>query len=538
MHRLSPIMTFEKSKITISIFLIVIIAFIAFLPSLKNGFINLDDPIYVTGNERITDLSLGGIKNIFTSFHHGLYKPLVLLSFAIEYHFFKLDPFIYHATNLALHLFNCVLVFWMILLISKNLAASFITAILFGIHPMHVESVAWVAERKDVLCSFFFLQAIIYYLYYRKSTRARYYAFSLIAFILSLLAKPMGITLPLVFLLFDFFQKRKLDWYVFMEKGVFFLIAIIVFIVDMLGLHMVTERGTASISVVSFDSFLVAMHGIIFYLQKLFIPLKLSCSYPYPDKINGLLPDIFLFSPAIVAFLTAVIISVSKNNRKVALGSLFFLLTVSPALQLLPSVSAIAADRYTYIPSIGIFFIVSECFSWCYSRNLKYKRALKIILVASFIAITIRLSFLTFSRAKVWKDSVILWSDALKTYPNNPIGYATLGGAYAAIGDFKQAITNFNKAIELNPELMEAYSSRASAYASIGKFEQAVADCNKVIGLNPNFAAVYYTLAVIDFLEQDYIKSWYNVNKARSLGFGIMPEFLRDLKSASGREDN
>ena len=154
----------KNVKIIILAGLVLIITFAAFSPCLKNGFINWDDDVYVIDNPLIKDLSFQGIAKIFTTIHSGLYKPLVFLSFSIEYHFFKLDPHIYHLTNIVFHLINSLLVFWLILILSDKPIIAFLVSFLFGIHPLHVESVAWIAERKDTLYAFFYLGTLIFYL--------------------------------------------------------------------------------------------------------------------------------------------------------------------------------------------------------------------------------------------------------------------------------------------------------------------------------------------------------------------------------------
>ena len=150
---------------------LVVIVWLAFLPALQNGFTNWDDPAYVTGNPAIKELSWSSVTRIFTTAHQGLYKPLVLFSFAIEYHFFGLNPWIYHATNGVLHCINSLLVFWLIFLFSRRLGIAWLVAVLFGIHPLHVESVAWVTERKDMLSGLFFLAGSVAYLASGKGRR-------------------------------------------------------------------------------------------------------------------------------------------------------------------------------------------------------------------------------------------------------------------------------------------------------------------------------------------------------------------------------
>ena len=198
----------KKEKLLISICLILVITYIAFYPSLENDFVNWDDGAMVKENKKIQTLSLQN----FASFHKtSLYHPLVDLSYAIEYHFFKLTPLAYHTTNLILHMLNCLLVFWVIYLLSDKIFVSLSVALFFGIHPLHVESVAWITERKDVLYALFFLGGLISYIYYLKKGDKKDYYISLSLFILSLLSKSMAITFPLVLVLCDYILNKKFE---------------------------------------------------------------------------------------------------------------------------------------------------------------------------------------------------------------------------------------------------------------------------------------------------------------------------------------
>ena len=222
-------MAHSNLRITLCLCLILLIVFGAFLPSLKNGFVNWDDDCYVLNSSSISSsISASNLKSIFTSFSVGHYQPLTILSYAFDYQLFKLNPYYYHLTNLILHLLNSLLVFYLIYLLSGNIGVSFITAILFGIHPLHVESVAWISERKDVLYSFFFLLSCIIYLYYlTKERNSKYYLLSLFLFLCSLLSKSMAVTLPLLLLLMDYYLKRKPNKELLLDKiPYFFLTAI------------------------------------------------------------------------------------------------------------------------------------------------------------------------------------------------------------------------------------------------------------------------------------------------------------------------
>ena len=211
----------------LAISFILIATAIAYYPCLKNGFV-WDDEGYILKNYYIKNMSVDNLKTIMTTPIMGNYHPLVIISYAWEYFFFKLNPAPYHIVNMIIHLLNCVLVFYFIMRLSNSIPVAFITGLLFGIHPLHVESVAWISERKDVLYAFFYVISLICYLsYLEKRPDYKYYFFALFFFLLSILSKPMAVTLPLVLFLMDYFRDRKIDYRAIIEKIPFFVLSIL-----------------------------------------------------------------------------------------------------------------------------------------------------------------------------------------------------------------------------------------------------------------------------------------------------------------------
>jgi protein O-mannosyl-transferase len=477
-----------KLKPLISIVLILIITFFSFYPSIKNGFTNWDDHLYLTDNPLIKDLSFQGLAKIFSTVHMGLYKPLVFLSFALEYHFFKLNPAVYHITNLTFHLLNCMLVFMLIFMLTGSLRISFVVGLLFGIHPLHVESVAWITERKDMLYTFFILGASILYLYYLKTKTAKYYLFSLLAFILSLLAKPMAISFPIFIILFDYFLGRSYDKNTWIEKIPFFAITAVYFLAAM---HTAKDVMYGPFLRYSKDVFF-ASYGILFYIYKLFVPVNLSCLYPLPAKYGDHLPAIFLLSPIPLIFLASVAVVSLKYNKKLMFGALFFFISILPVLQIIHTGPEIVADRYMYIASIGMFYIIAITIEWA-SAKLR-NNMLKGVFYTLLIFAMITLSFLTRQRCAVWKNSISLWEDAVKNTSDNVLAYYNLGNAYAAIGNNQKAIDRYEKAIEINPNLPDVLTNLCNTYIAVGKNREAIESCKKAIELTPAAAKIYYNL--------------------------------------------
>jgi len=476
--------------------IILIAGFFAVYPCLKNGFVNWDDDKYLTENPAVQNFSLSAVKKTFTSFFAGNYHPLTMLSYLIEFQAFKLDPFGYHLTGVVLHLFNALLVFWLIQMLTGKMPASFIVAVLFAVHPMHVESVAWISERKDLLYSFFFLSAIIAYCYYLRAGGKKFYFLSLSAFILSLLSKAMAITLPVVLILVDYISyrdagKRKIA---LKEKMPFFILAFIFG-----ALAVFSQVSADAVRNESLSGFMgkiaVPCYGVVFYINKITLPVKLSCFYPY----FSIMKDGALFLYPIITFIVMVfsVIWSGKYTRKVIFGSAFFLVTILPVLQFIPIGGTFVSDRYTYLPAIGVFYILAEGWMWLYARGTGPRRRIRVLLAILFMVVTAALAFLSRQRCLVWKDSVTLWSDVLDKYPGVSIAYNNRGAEFIARKEYAKAHEDLIHAITLDPGYDDAGFNLGDLYASQGNYDEAVKQFNKVLEIKPDDLAVYNRLAVI-----------------------------------------
>lgn len=527
-----------KFKIAVSVCLIVILAFAAFFSALTNDFVNWDDDNYVTANFNIKYLSWDSVKRIFGSFYMAGYQPMTILSYLFDYNLFQLNPIGYHITNLILHLLNCLLVFWLIFKLSNNVSVSFITTILFSIHPLQVESVAWISERKGLLCAFFLLGSIISYLSYIRDKRVfKYYIFSLSLFFLALLSKATAITLPIALLLIEYLSVSEIKRIFLKDKIPFFILSLLFVIITIYAHYTgvdIKSRGLFTF----LDRTRIASYCIVFYLNKIFIPTNLSCVYAYPGGQYGPSGFISLISPLLViALFTAIMMSL-RYTKKIALASALFLVTIFPALQFVPVGRAIVADRYMYFPSVWIFYIISETVVWFFKKDVggkRYYNAARIILMSALLLIITGLFFITQNRTRVWKDSVTLWSDALRTCPS-AIAYNHLGLVYQMRGDLKTAILNFTMAIQIDPRYFKAYNNRGVMYRAQGELEKAIADYNKAILINPRYLKAYKNRARVYYLRKEYDKSWEDVHRLGELGQKMELQFLENLKKASGRE--
>jgi tetratricopeptide (TPR) repeat protein len=511
-----------KKNITILLlFAILLLTAILYIPVFKNQLTNWDDDLYILNNPYLRSLSFENIFQILGAFFAGNYHPLTLLSLAIDYKIGGSQLWAFHLTNLILHLCNTLLVFIFIKqLIRQNpvykqryILVPYITALLFGIHSLQVESVAWIAERKNVLYAFFFLASLILYLRYihRKSMLA--YGLSILLFVLSLLSKGMAAPLSISIICIDYFTGRKLlSKKVIIEKIPFLLLSLL------FG-YLAIKAQISSESLITdsdfswFERILIASYGCIQYLTKLVYPYNLSAFYPYPVKPGMSLPYSFYLSFVGVWVIIYVLWRFFRNNKAVIWGALFFTANIAMVIQLVPVGNAIIADRYVYIPSIGIFLIVGYTIAVLCNKN----KITRTILLPLLLVYSIIIGYNTFYRVKVWENSLTLWNDAIQKYPvNNDKGYQNRAVVFYDKGMFDQALQDYNRALLIDPK-------NAGAYLGIGLIKQvkndkdgAMKDFNTALSFGPLYEG-YLNRAVLKMELSDYKGALEDLNKAYQL---------------------
>jgi protein O-mannosyl-transferase len=551
-----------NAKIVIAITSILIITFFVFLPSTNNGFVNWDDDNNVIKNPLIKKISCDNIKQIFSTFFVSHYLPLTILSYSVEFYFFKENPRVYHITNNFLHMINTFLVFFLISLIAGNTVTPFICALLFGIHPLHVESVAWISERKDVLYSLFFLTSLILYIIYIKKNNMWLYCFSLFACLLSMLSKTMAVTLPFVLFLFDYILDRGFKKKFIFEKIPYILLSVLFVILALFSQNTAMRHDLLHPFP---DNFFIGTYGLLFYIYKTFFPINLSCLYPYPQMSGGKPPFEFIISPVILLFLIAGLSSLFRNKYKrvFIFGFLFYVLTILPVLQILPVGEAFAADRYMYIPSIGIFYLISEGSCSLYALKFRNNKTIKNVLLIGIVCITFILSYLTYERNLIWQNSITLWSDVIKKYPSSWVAYVNRGSAYLQEKKYDLAMSDLNyskslnpyyagtyynlctvnaelkkndialdnclKAIELKPDYADAYNNAGNIFVSTKKNEMAIKMYKKALQFNPDLSSAHNNLAVIYYYTNNHDQSMFHFKRAVELGHKPHPDFKNIL---------
>ena len=474
------------------------------------------------------------------------YQPVVIFIYAVIYHFAGLKPYSWHLFNLLFHLINVVLVYLLIKRISGKSILGLMVSALFALHPLHVESITWIASTKDVVYTSFYLISLKFYLEYVKNKSKINYLLALLLFILSCLSKGMAVTLPLILLLIDYFQKRKYSLILVIEKLPFLIVSLLMSIVTVFA--QTNAIGTTE-ATNFFQNILVASHSLLFYIIKTILPLNLSAFYPYPIKTSAIVNYEFLISLPIALILLSGIYYSKKFNKIIISGFLFFLINVLMVLQLIPVGKAIAADRYYYLSSIGLFFIIAYYFDM-YGQKYTGKNVSYII----FSVLVLLLGYLSLERQNVWKDSITLWNDIIQKDPENPNNYDAYynrGLAYELIDDRKSAIesyqyaaklnTNdgdvfnnlglslyktgkyiealevFNRAAQLKPDNANIFNNRGNVKSRLMDLKGALEDISKAIQINPNLADAYSNRGIVKTALNDYIGAMDDYSKTISI---------------------
>jgi protein O-mannosyl-transferase len=460
------------------IFLLLALTAVIYIPVFHNQFTNWDDDLYILENPYLKSLSFDNLKNIFTVYYTGNYHPLTLVSLAIDFKWGGLQPWPYQLTNLLLHLCNILLVYIFIKLLLQKMplpavnkpAIALITAGLFGIHPFQVESVAWVSERKNVLYTFFFLASLIVYLKYLDKPSRKAYILSISLFILSLLSKGMALPLSVCIIAIDYTAGRNLfSKKVVLEKIPYLTLSLIFGIIALLAQHSSDATKMAG-NFTWLDRTAIASYGFIQYLVKLCYPYQLSAFYPYPAKTATFFPYPIYGYIILVIIALFILWSFFRQHKVVLFGALFFMANISMVIQLLPVGGAMMADRYVYIPSIGFFFIIGYFCHMAGQKNTLLRNCTVVLLVL-YGAI---LGNKTYRQIHVWRDSLTLWNNAIKNYPeNNDRAFLKLGVISYHQGKYPEALKYYKQVLNMNLQDKRVYSQ---AYVNMGMAKWAMKD--------------------------------------------------------------
>lgn len=485
--------------------LLCLVGLALFHGTLGSGFTTWDDDHYVTMNPLLRDLSIGGVSNLFTGFYICNYHPLTLLSYMGEYAVVGLEPWLYHLDNLLLHIGASVLAFYLARNWLRSDLGAFITALLFLIHPLRVESVAWVSDRKDVLCGVFYLGALLAYTRHlgspgdptptRKGHRA--YALALVLFVLALLSKVMAVTLPAVLVALLVCRQRV------SRKGLVALCPFVALSVLFAWLGVLAQASYGAVKGLHggdmVSHLLTIPKALAFYSGKLFLPLTLSPRYLL-DPASGLLdPDALIGVIVVVAGICAAIIS-WRRCRPIAFGLLFFAVTWMPASGIVPS-STIVADRYLYLPAFGLFLALGAFLVRGHvTGGLASRPTARIgrVVVALFVGACV---YLTPMRVGVWRDGLTLWADALRENPKNPYAFNHLTLAHLDQGSYAEALAAAEEAKRHGLRGARYDFNLCLAYRGTGNRERELLQAKEILRTDPDFVPAW--LVVVRQIRED-----------------------------------
>ena len=496
-------------------FFLLALIFCAFSPILQNQYINFDDTQLILANPWIQRITLKNLEVLFLHPENDFYMPLVFFSFMIQKAVIGLSPASSHLVSVLIHAANAFLFYRLARLLGLDRLSSCAGMLLFALHPLRVESVAWASERKDLLYAFFFLCSFSLYLSYRQTSKRRFYLFSLLFFGFSLWSKPAAVTLPLLLAAYDIFLLKK-----FTRSSAVALSPFIFLSVYFIALTLFTQATLIPNLQHRFDPLHFTdlfSQAFLFYVSKIAAPSHLSFLYAFPYAASDL-----RFHSLAAFFFTAVLIFASFDKTKTAIvsfGLLFFFLTLLPMLQV-AYVRMVVADRYTYLPAAGLTLALVSLI-----HERKNHMARRVILVV-IMAISFIFFRQTYERAQVWRDDIRLWSDVIRTDARNERAYILRGVAYGEAHQYSNALKDFETIVKIEPSScynsiydFEAYGEMAGIYAkqndrprALKFYAKALRETNRLIALRK---LQYADSNIRKQLISDYLRI--NLSKASML---------------------
>lgn len=463
---------------------------------IRFDFVNFDDNVYVTQNSRVlSGLNIKSVSWAFFTTYAEFWHPVTWLSLMLDSELYGLYAGGYHLTNLLLHILSTLLLFWFLSRATGTVWRCAFVAAMFALHPLHVESVAWIAERKDVLSGFFWMLTLCFYVYYTDKPALIRYLPVLASFVLALISKPMVVTLPVILILLDYwplkrFEQRRnnlISWQL-KEKMPFLLLAAFFSVTTVLAQYNPTVKSF---------SFVPRMANVpvayVTYLGKILWPRDLAMFYPFLEHL-----PLWQVSGAVFLF---VLISITVTVKARSLPSLFvgwfwYVITLLPVIGIIQVGKHAMADRFTYLPLIGTGMILA----WGLPLLLRGMHGRKKILLPAAIAVMSLWVVLTWQQCGYWENSIKLFNRALRVTKNNYLAHNNLGLALFNEGKTDEAIAHYNKALSILPFMPDhilVYSNRGVAYAKTGRYQKALDDFNKAIDLKSDYEDAYSNRGIV-----------------------------------------
>jgi protein O-mannosyl-transferase len=504
--------------------LVVLVTLVAFLPALQNGFVSWDDQKNFIENPHYRGLGWTQLSWMWTTFHMGHYVPLSWMTLGLDYDIWGMNPLGYHATSLLIHAANAAFVFvlarrllrsgWTDVSDARIDIAASLGALLFAVHPLRVESVAWATERRDVLSLFFFLLATLWFLKYRTATVAarRWYAASLVAFACALLSKATSMTLPAVLLVLDVYPLKRLGgesgWRgpqarrVYLELIPFAALSVASALESIIALHPPDQLGLT-------QKLAVSAYSLVFYTWKTIAPTGLSPLYEMPQHVVASAP-MFVISYVVVAALFAAAWLARRRAPAVTAAWAAFVLVSLPMLGIVQNGPQIAADRYTYHAAPALAILVASALLALRPRPFKLMSAF------ATAAVTL-LALLTWDQSHVWHDSETLWSRVLELDPESSIAHSAWATLLFKQNRVDEAISHSKRAVQLAPGYAEAHNDLGVGLAKLGQTDEAIAHYREALALKPTYDEAENNLGIAIVQQGDIASAVEHYKRALAL---------------------
>jgi len=546
-----------------------------------HDFINYDDNAYITENRHVqAGLSREGVIWAFTTFHAGNWHPLTWLSHMLDSELFGMKAGLHHLTSLLFHTLNSILLFLLFTRMTGELWKSAFVAALFALHPLHVESVAWVAERKDVLSAFFWFLTIWAYVRYTEQVGLKRYLQVLIFFALGLMSKPMLVTLPFALVLMDYWPLGRVQLWQWRDSGKLApnkvtILQVILEKAPLLALSAVFSfvafiaqgRAVATLhSLWASDRIANALISYVTYIGQMFWPYDLAVYYPHPGIVPG---SQAIGAGFLLICLTGLFIMSYRSHPYLTVGWFWYLGTLIPVIGLIQVGSQAMADRYTYLPLIGLFIIIAWGIPSLFEK-WRYRKAVFGIAISVMLLV---MMLTTWRQVGLWKDSETLFSHAIKVTDNNDVAHYNLataliergrlneaikhcseslrinpinelphnnmGKALALQGKIDEAISHFSKALKINFEYADAHNNMGNALASKGQIKLAILHFSKALSLQPDFSDAHNNLGIALAMEGNLdaaIANFREALRSKPDDYRVRENLKRALKQRQGAD--
>ena len=494
-------------------------------------FVKYDDDYYVTNNANIkSGFDLKNIRWAFTANYAHNWHPVTWISHMIDYYLFKNWAGGHHLTNVFFHILNTLILFYVLMRMTGAVWPSAFVAAAFALHPLHVESVAWIAERKDLLSTFFWLLTMWAYVRYTEKPKLKWYLAAIVLFILGLMSKPMLVTLPFILLLLDYWPlQRKFSRRLLIEKLPFFICSFVSCVITYL-----VQRNTGAMAAVAIFGPAIKINNAfvayVMYIAKMFWPSRLAVLYPHPGP--SLPAARIIICASLLVLISISFIYLGQRRRFFTVGWLWYLVTLVPVIGLVQVGAQAMADRYTYMTLTGLFIIIAFGASE-FIPKLRYRNFTLTILA---VAVLTSLAFTSRQQLNYWKNSLTLFRHTLDVTPDNPLILESYANYLFEIGRLSESIEQFDKLMKIKPDSAESHCNFGCALMWTGKPGPAIEQFRLAVKYKPDFVLAYNNLAAALYeqgkrneavecfnqvlkLEPKNISSYENLGKAyESLG--------------------